>query len=87
MQSSKVKEKERTIGGKAYVCKELAAERIGMKVPTLNKLIAMCKSPILRKKVIVPIKFYQTAKNAPIWFDLEDLDEFVETVKETGRAY
>lgn len=74
--------KEKTIAGMPCVCRELAAERIGMSVSWLDKHLAACRTKKYRPKVA--LKFYQVKKGGPVWFPIVWLDEFVKEVALNG---
>ena len=71
------------IGGLTCINRENAAKRINMSESLLDKVVRLTRAG----KAKVPIKFIQYTKNAPIYFPVEGLDEFVQKVIKEGRAF
>ena len=78
----KPKEQEKVIAGMLSLCREKAAERVGMCQSTFDKVVRLSRA----KKAKVPLKFIQLVKGGDIWFPVKYLDEFIEEVIEKGCA-
>ena len=78
----KEKQTEKNIAGMRSLCREKAAEHVGLCLSTFDRIVRLSKI----KKAKVPVKFIQLVKGGDIWFPVKYLDEFVEQVIEMGCA-
>ena len=80
----KTLEKEKNIAGMRSLCRELAAEYLGMCVSSLDKHLAACRSNNHKPKIM--LKYIQYGQHAPVWFPVPWLDEFIQKVAANGGA-
>lgn len=68
-----------TIDGMLCECPRLAMKRLGMQKSAFNELVAASKNGMAK----TPLRFIQYNKNAPRWFPVEWMHEFIQ---ELGRS-